>query len=152
MIALGCKCGYNSNMEKFAFSPVDRAIIYILAALHAVNGLYLIGPWYITTDNFGGVGKSPLYSLFGDERAVKIYGVLLLLNALALAYSARRQGVRFLVAGWAVLSGFFLRLYALIGVFLTLDWWLPPVYASHIATVGILGVYWIWVKYNERTT
>lgn len=129
---------------------IDRAVFAILATLHVVNGLYLIGPWYLDVTESG---KAPLLTLFNSDKAVVIYGSVLLANGLVLLYAAAGKSAhRFytrLTSG-ALLSGFLLRLYALIGVFLTVESWRPPSYLSHIATVTLLAAYWLWVRVYAR--
>lgn len=135
---------------EFKFRPIDRAVVAILAALNAANGLYLIGPWYLerTAD-----GTSPLYTLFQSRTAICAYGIGLFLNGVALAFAARKRVVRtnhiFSLSN-LLFAGFLIRLYSLIGVFVALEYWLPPTYLSHVATVLILGAEWVWIKRNER--
>jgi hypothetical protein len=140
--------GKRANFQPKA---ADRAIFAILALLHICNGVYLVGPWYL--DDIG-AEKAPLYSLFIDHDAVAAYGVLILLDGLFLAYAATAKVSWFntKITANALLAGFLLRLYSLIGVFLTIDSWRPPSYLSHIATVCILGVMWILVRISERPT
>lgn len=129
---------------------IDRAIFAILAVLHIANGLYLIGPWYLDNDE---AGKRPLANLFNSDLAVGIFGALLLIDGLFLLYATFGRGERRiytrLVSG-ALLSGFALRLYSLIGVLLTVESWRPPSYLSQTATVFILGAYWVWVRVSAR--
>lgn len=130
---------------------IDRFVFGILAMLHMANGLYLVGPWYLH-DNDG--GKAPLIALFNSTTAVIIYGTLLFIDGLVLLYaSAGRSARRFYAptVSNALLAGFLLRLYALIGVVLTLESWRPPSYLSHMATVLLLGAYWVWLRINVRT-
>ena len=130
---------------------IDRAIYAILAALHVANGLYLIGPWYLdVTDE----GRAPLISLFNSSAAVIVYGSLLLVNGLMLTYAAAGKSSRLhtFITENGLLSGFLMRLYALIGVFLVATSWRPPSYLSHFATVLALGAYWLWVKVSVRPT
>lgn len=129
-------------------SELERVIYCILSVLHIVNGIYLIGPWYLDETE---IGKAPLITMFNSDVAVSIYGVLLFINGIALLYASFGRGRRYLnIVKGALLSGFLLRLYALIGVFLTINSWRPPSYLSHIATVAIIGAMWVWVKINER--
>lgn len=125
--------------------PIDRTIFAVLAALHIANGLYLVGPWYL---DMTGSGQAALITMFNSVDAVKFYGIALLLDGLALIYASAGRGARLytqIVSG-ALLGGFLLRLYALIGVFITSESWRPPGYLSHAATVVMLGAYWIWVR------
>lgn len=137
--------------EREVFRPraIDRAMFAILATLHVANGLYLVGPWYLDETD---TGKAPLIAMFNSMWAVVIYGGLLLFNGLMLFYAtAGRSGRRHtFMTELAMLWGFLLRLYALIGVFLVAESWKPPSYLSHVATVAMLGAYWVWVKVNVR--
>lgn len=138
--------------QKIRFRPraIDRAVFAILATLHVANGVYLFGPWYLDETESG---KTPLITLFNSEQAVSAYGLLLFIDGLILFYaSAGRGGSRLYtrIVSSALLLGFLARLYALIGTFLTIDSWRPPTYLSHVATVLLLGSYWVWVKVNAR--
>lgn len=140
-------------MERNRFRPrsIDRAAFAILGMLHVANGVYLIGPWYLDETESG---KAPLISMFNSDIAVTLYGVLLLVDGLALIYASAGSSVRQLytsVLSGALFSGFLIRLYTLIGVFLTVDSWRPPSYLSHVATVSLLVVYWLWVRAHART-
>lgn len=120
--------------------------------LHMANGLYLSSPFYL--DNWDVVGKSPLVNLFSNSSAVLVYGVLLFLNGVSLLYvTAGKSTSRYYtrITNHALLGGFLLRLFSLIGVFLTLETWRPPTYLSHVTTVLLLGAYWVWVKVSVRT-
>lgn len=131
---------------------IDRAIFAILGLLHIANGLYLVGPWYLDETESG---KAPLISLFNSDEAVVIYGTLLLLDGVALLYTglAKKYSRRYTkILSNALLFGFLLRLYALIGVLLIIDSWRPPSYLSQMASVSILAAYWIWVRVRARTT
>lgn len=131
---------------------IDRAVFAILAFLHVANGVYLIGPWYLDETESG---KAPLISMFNSDNAVSVYGVLLVLDGLLLIYASAGRGARknyTRLVNSALLYGFVLRLYALIGVFLTIESWRPPSYLSHTASVLILGSYWVWVKVSARPT
>lgn len=129
---------------------IDRALFGILAGLHVLNGLYLVGPWYLTEGDMGG---APLFALFSSSTAVIAYGVLLFMDGLALIYASAGRGVNYTrILSSALLAGFLLRLYALIGVFISLESWRPPAYLSHVATVCALGSYWLWVKFCVRPT
>lgn len=133
-------------MSGFKFMrPIDTANIRILGILHLVNGLYLIGPWYISTTTGG--DDSPLFVLFGSVAAVKVFGSLLIIQATALLLTTV-MGYR-KVLEWSLLSGFLLSLYSLIGVLSAMKW-LPPTYVSQAATVLILGAYWVWTRRNGR--
>lgn len=137
-----------------AFKPriIDRIVFGIVAVLHLANGVYLVGPWYLP--NWSGDGKAPLNLVFNSESIVQVYGLVLFINGLALLYiSAEKSTRRFYTAitSTTLLSGFLLRLYSLIGVVMVLDSWRPPSYLSHVATVVLLGAYWIWVKVSVRT-
>lgn len=136
-----------------AFQPrtIDRAIFAILAVLHMASGLYLSSPWYL--DTWDEATKAPLANLFNSNSSVVVYGVLLFLNGLALLYStAGKHTHRFYVriTSTALLSGFLMRLYSFIGVGVALESWRPPSYLSHLATVLMLGAYWVYVKVNGR--
>lgn len=131
---------------------IDRAIFAILAVLHMANGVYLSSPFYL--DTWNEVGRSPLINLFNSNTAVIIYGAILFVDGVALLYSASaKQTSRFYTAitSNALLVGFLVRLFSFIGVSLALTSWRPPNYLSHLATVFILGAYWVWVKVNGRT-
>lgn len=139
-------------VRPFKPSPIDRAIFGILAVLHMASGVYLSSPFYL--DTWDEVGKAPLANLFNSDTAVVIYGVLLFLNGIALLYSASgKSATRFYtrITSAALLSGFLMRLYSFIGVAIALESWRPPSYLSHLATVFILGAYWVWIKVNGRT-
>ncbi len=134
-----------SMQRVFSLRPIDRAVIVIIAVLLMVTGLYLVGPWYITVTD---TGKSPLYKLLQDGTVLTAYGVLLILDGVALIYSVINNKTSILTN--ALLTGFLLRLYALIGVLVTQESWLPPSYLSLAATVFITGSYWVWIRVNER--
>ena len=133
-------------------TPFERAVVSIIGSLFIFNGAYLVGPWYLTVTDDG--AQAPLFSLFNSDTAVQIYGVLLLVDGLALLFASgvlkRMFNAR--IVRNAVLAGFLLRLYSLIGVFLTLESWRPPSYASHTATVMITAALWLWIRFNERPT
>lgn len=133
----------------FSPRPIDRVVLGILAVLGLTNAAYLVGPWYLdeTAD-----GKAPLLSMFNSHTAVIVYGVFVFIEAAALLYASAgvTSRVHTIVTENALLAGFLLRLYALIGVGLTLESWRPPSYLSHAATVAILGAYWVWVKVSVR--
>lgn len=130
--------------------PIDRTIFAILAVLHIANGLYLTGPWYLDETNHG---QAPLITMFNSSVAAIVYGAILLIDGLALFYASAGRGARLYtqVVSGALLTGFLLRLYALIGVFMTSESWRPPGYLSHLATVMMLGAYWIWVRVNVKS-
>ena len=131
---------------------LDRAILGILAMLHMASGLYLSSPFYL--DTWDEVNKAPLANLFNSNTAVVIYGVILFANGLALMYSAAGNSAhRFYttITSTALLSGFLMRLYSFIGVAIALESWRPPNYLSHLATVFILGAYWVTVRVSVRT-
>ena len=136
--------------RKYTPRAIDRAIFAILAVLHIANGLYLVGPWYLDeTDS----GKQPLINLFNSDTAVSVFGLLLLVDGLFLLYATAGRGARALytrLVSGALLSGFALRLYSLIGVLITIDSWRPPSYLSQTASVFILGAYWVWVRVSAR--
>lgn len=139
-------------MERMKFRPrtVDRFIFCVLAILHIANGLYLVGPWYLEET---ASGKSPLLSLFNDDKAVAWYGFLLLIDGLFLLYASASASTRRFytrIVSGALLAGFLLRLYSLIGVLLTIESWRPPGYLSQMASVAFLGIYWVWVRVNAR--
>lgn len=126
---------------------IDRTIIIILAILHVANGLYLCGPWYLSTWRDG--ESAPLYLLFNNTAAVSAYGMLLLINGIILGYGAIANHtapyrMKALVYGLAI--GFSLRLYSLIGAIYTLESWKSPTYLSHAATVAICGALWVSIK------
>lgn len=140
--------------ERGAFRPriIDRAMFAILACLHVASGMYLSGPWYLDTWDEG--GKAPLANAFNSDTAVVIYGVLLFLNGLVLLYASAGDSINRWygrITSTALLTGFLMRLYSLIGVAIALESWRPPNYLSHLATVFILGSYWVWVRVNDRT-
>lgn len=154
--ALVPNLGYNLDMKskskRGVYTPrtIDRAVFAVLAALHMLNGLYLVGPWYLVENSDG---KAPLFALFDSSTAVIAYGVLLFLNGLALLYGAAGKGKNYTgILSTALLSGFLLRFYALIGVFIALEEWRPPFYLSHMATVILLASYWLWVRVCVRPT
>ena len=127
---------------------IDRALFAILAALYVANGLYLVGPWYLDQND----GSQPLLTVFTNGWAVATYGVLLIVDGLALAYTAASGvgRVHSFITQNALLVGFLLRLYALIGVLMVAESWRPPSYLGHMATVAALGTYWVWVKVSVR--
>lgn len=135
--------------EVFRPRGIDRALFAILAALHVANGLYLVGPWYLDqTDSTA----SPLIAMFDNSWGVATYGTLLLVDGLALMYVAATGSSRTttFITENALLAGFLLRLYSLIGVLVVVESWRPPAYLSHISTVAALGAYWVWVKVSVR--
>lgn len=139
-------------MERNRFKPrqIDRAVFAILGLLHVANGVYLTGPWYLDETESG---KAPLISMFNSDTAVTLYGVLLFIDGLILIYASAGRGVRQLytrIVSGALFFGFLIRLYALIGVFITIDSWRPPSYLSHLATVMLLASYWLWVRAHAR--
>lgn len=139
--------------KRGAYRPryVDRAVFAILAVLHMANGAYVTGPWYL--DTWDEVGKAPLQNAFNSDAAVSVYGALLFLNGIALMYAAVAKSATkgyTQTLSYTLVSGFLLRLYAFIGVMVALESWRPPSYASHLATVFILGAYWVWVRVNVR--
>ncbi len=153
--ALVPKLRYNLHMRKMrgAYRPraIDRAVFAILAVLHTASALYLVGPWYLT--DWDEEGKAPLTQVFHNETAVTVYGGFLLLNGLALIYAtAGRSAHRYYttITSSALLTGFLLRLYALIGVIAALESWRPPSYLSQLATVALCGAYWVWIKVHAR--
>lgn len=141
-------------MERNRFRPrsIDRWVFAILSVLHIANGLYLIGPWYLEESESG---KRPLANLFNNDLAVSVFGLLILIDGLVLLYAATSKGhhriYTRLVSG-ALLTGFLLRLYSLIGVLLVIQSWRPPSYLSQTAAVAILGAYWLWVRVHARPT
>lgn len=140
-------------MKREVFRPrvYERIVFAILALLLIGNGAYLVGPWYLEDV---GTTRSPLYALFSNAQTVAIYGTMVLIDGIILGFAAvakpSRRATR--ITTNALLAGFLLRLYALIGVFLTLDSWRPPSYLSQIAIVILLGATWLWVKIDERPT
>ena len=136
--------------EDLQLRRIDRIVFGILATLHVANGVYLVGPWYL---NESETGKAPLLAMFNSDNAVIVYGILLFIDGLVLLYASAGRSVRRFytqIVSYALLAGFLLRLYALIGVALTLESWRPPSYLSHAATVVLLGAYWVWLKVNVR--
>lgn len=139
-------------VRPFKPSPIDRAVLGILAVLHMTTGLYLSSPFYL--DSWDGVNETPLTNLFNSDTVVVVYGVLLFLNGLTLLYSTARRGATVIytkITSGALLSGFLMQLYSFIGVTITLESWRPPSYLSHLAVVFMLGAYWVWVRVNGRT-
>lgn len=136
---------------KGTFKPniIDRVAFCILGLLLVANGLYLSGPWYL--DSVEGE-RAPLMNALSSQYAVVTYGVLLLIAGTALCYVSFRAPSRTntRILRNALLYGFLLRLYSLIGVLLTSESWRPPSYLSHAATVALMGAYWVWVKVDER--
>lgn len=133
---------------------IDRVIIGILGVLCATSAAYVVGPWYLDELDDTVDGKSPLYSIFQADTPIMLYGVALLACGLLLIYaSAGRSTRRFYtqITSGALLGGFLLRLYSLIGVLMSLETWRPPNYLSHVATVVALGAYWVWVRVSIRT-
>ena len=137
-----------SKREGFKPRSVDKFIISTIGMLHILNGLYLVGPWYLDETESG---KAPLVTMFNSNTAVIVYGSLLLIDGLILFFSLNKKLCSTRIVSNALLAGFLLRLYALIGVFLTIDSWRPPSYLSHITTVLITGAMWVWIKVSERT-
>lgn len=133
----------------FAYRPIDRAVIGILAVVNVLNGLYVAGPWYLpiipTTGQI-----APMQALFHGTIAIHVFGAILLCNGLWLLWLVRRSSVSYRILTTALFTGFFLRLYSLIGVLILLSSPIPPTYISHAGGVFIIGSYWVWVKYNER--
>jgi hypothetical protein len=136
-----------------AYRPrsVDRAVYAILAAVCITNGGYVVGPWYLHSDNEG--ARAPLIALFNNPQLVNIFGFILIGVGIALTYAtASAGGSRKYtnVLSYSLLLAFLLRLYSFIGVVMTLESWRPPNYTSHAATVLITGAFWVWVKVNDR--
>ena len=137
----------------YRLTAIDRAVILILSFVCVVNGVYLIGPWYLEVRRDG--DAAPLYSLFNSEAAVSVYGALLLVVSSILIFLSFRMkttaaSTRVLAA--ALLGGFLLRLYSTIGALLATESWRPPTYISQVATVFLFGAYWLWVKVNGKPT
>lgn len=130
---------------------IDRVFIGYLSVINMLTGLYCVGPWYLdVTDG----QKSTVLALVSTGTGVVIYGIMLFLTGLALAFAAVSKGGSILysrVIRTALLSGFLLRLYAYIGGILILHDWRPPTYVAASLPVLALGSYWIWVRVNERT-
>lgn len=129
---------------------VDRAVYAILAAVCITNGGYVVGPWYLDTN---GAEQAPLVALFNDDLLVYVFGIAVIVVGLALAWASAARGANrrySIILTNALLLGFLLRLYSLIGVMVTLESWRPPNYISHIATLLITGAFWVWVKVNDR--
>ena len=142
-----------TKKDRIEFQPrvIDKAIFAALGFVVFLSGLYLIGPWYIDITALG--NKAPIIHLVGNLYAVKIYAILLVLDGLALFYASAGRGVFYTrIVANALLAGFLLRLYSLIGVFLTLESWRPPGYLSQVAVVMLLGAMWVWVRVSERPT
>lgn len=140
---------------KGAYRPraIDRVVFGVLATLVFASGFYLVGPWYLSAALDG--SKAPIINLLDNATAVRVFGVFLVLDGLALFYaSAGRSAHRLYtsIVSYALLGGFLLRLYSLIGVIMTLESWRPPTYLSHALTVILFGSYWVWVKVNVRPT
>lgn len=129
---------------------IDRVVFAILGVLHVLNGLYLVGPFYLSATT---EGKAPLYNLFNSYEAVKVYGSLLLLNGIVLIWTSFGNSKWYTqILDNALFFGFLVRCYSLIAVFLTLESWRPPSYLSHVANVLLLGSYWLWVRICARPT
>lgn len=129
---------------------IDRYVIGLLAALLAASGLYLAGPWYLTEQTGG---QSPIYAMFQSTVGTAIFGVIYIINGIALAWCVAQRGpvVKPFLA-CALFTGFLMRLYTLIGAILVLESWRPPNYLSALALVFAFGGYWVWVMGNEGTT
>ncbi len=130
---------------------IDRVVFGILAVAFVTGAAYLIGPWYLTVTEGA---RTPLYAMINNHNIIILYGVLLFIDGLVLLYASVSDGntrryTHIVTNG--LLVGFLLRLYSLIGVFLTLDSWKPPSYISQTAIVLITGSYWLWVRVNART-
>lgn len=137
----------------FKPSPIDRITLGVLATVCIFAGVYVVGPWYLDEWASAVGGKSPLFSLFNADLPILIYGAgLVSSGSLLMFVSLVPHTVTHYtqLAIYALLIAFLFRLYALIGVFLTLESWRPPNYLSHIATVVLLGAYWVWVKVETR--
>lgn len=137
--------------RKYKPRVIDRVVFGVLATLQTFSGFYLAGPWYL--DTWDEVGKAPLANLFNSDEAVAAYGIVMFINGLMLFYAAAgRAASRFYTTNvsFALLSGFLVRLYSLFGTLIILESWRPPTYLSQVATVLILGVYWVWVKVQVR--
>lgn len=133
---------------------INRVLFGILGVLCTSSALYVIGPWYLDEWEETVGGKSPLYSIFQADTPIMIYGFALLVSGLLIIYaSAGRSAHRYYtqIISWALLGGFLLRLYSLIGVVISLESWRPPSYLSQLATVVMLGAYWVWVRVSIRT-
>jgi hypothetical protein len=127
---------------------IDRAIFSILAALMLFVGLYIVGPWYLD-ETLG--SKSPLLALLDSNIALILYGTLTIIDGIALVYSAAGKGLTHSrIMSHALLAGFLIRLYALIGQILTLHSWRPPSYLTQVVIVLLFGVMWVWVKVNAK--
>lgn len=139
--------------KEFVPRVIDRAMFGILAVLHGVTALYVLGPWYIDTHD---TIETPLIDAFDNHLFLTAYGVLLLLDGLALAYITLKSKIAHYTAilSNVLMAGFLLRLFALIGVIASLETWRPPTYLSHAATIFIVGAYWIYVQTerDERPT
>lgn len=134
--------------KEIRLRPIDRWVIGLLAAVMAVGGLYLAGPWYLEFDN----GKQgAVYYLTHNIYSVKVVGLAMLATAAGMIYSIRTEVARSLLLSSSLLAAFLLRTYTLIGSLLTLESWRPPNYISPLFTVALAGVLWIWVRRHEGT-
>lgn len=128
---------------------IDRVMFGILSGLHVAGGCYLVGPWYLPITS--GI-ESPLYSIFNHLGPIRVFGVLLLLNALGLAYATFGKGRHYTgILLVSLFSAFLIRFYTLMGTFISIESWRPPTYLSNIGLVLIFGAYWVWVKVDART-
>lgn len=142
-----------AKQERTQYVPrtIEKAIFAVLGLVVFLSGLYLIGPWYLPNDVAG--DRAPIVNLLNSDISVKIYGSALVLDGLVLFYASAGRGVYYTrIVANALLAGFLLRLYSLIGVFLTLESWRPPSYLSHAANVLLLGAMWVWIRVSERPT
>lgn len=134
---------------KVTLRSIDKAVIAIMGLVLLSYGLYIIGPWYLTTiDN----SRSPLTVLFEGTIAVKLYGWFLLIDSIGLLYGIRAHPARSAILSYSLLSAFLLRMYALTGTLLLLPSWRPLSWAAGLALVAVLGSYYIWIRISERTT
>lgn len=137
---------------KFVPRGIDRIVFALLGAVCLSSSAYVVGPWYLEIRVDG--DEAPLFNLFNDTRVVLAYGMSLGVVSLGLFFAAlishRIKGYTTILLA-SLLSGFLLRLYDLISVFMALESWRPPTYISQAATIVILGSYWVWVRVYART-
>lgn len=134
--------------DKNFLRSIDRAVLGIIGLLILINSIYLIGPWYIDTYPEG--EKAPLHTLFVHDEVVVAYGAIMLVDASLLLWGVYSKFNRVAVLSWALLTAFLMRLYAIIGIFIVLDEWLPPSYLPLVSTVMITGAYYIWVQHRGK--
>lgn len=129
---------------------IDRVMFGIMAAVCIAAGSYAAGPWYLDKNNGD---NAPLISLFIDSQVLFAYGIAVVVVGFALIYACVGRSTNRMyttITSIALLTGFLLRLYSLIGVMITLETWRPPSYITQIAFVLVMGSYWLWVSFNAR--